>query len=90
MVSVVLRVASFVVFVRAAAYYVRSGPRDGEDLPSFVLFLAGSALLFAAAVISWSADRRRRGLWLIGLSGVLLVVTFAWWRLNVLLERWAS
>jgi hypothetical protein len=88
--SVLLGVASLGLFVRAAGFYLGSGPHDGEDLPSFVMFLAGSALLFAAALIGWSPDRRRRGLWLIGISGVLLIVTFAWWRLNVLLERWAS
>jgi hypothetical protein len=88
--SIILGVASLALFVRGAGYYLGSGPHDGEDLPSFVMFLAGSALLFAAVLIGWSADRRRRGLWLIGVSGVLLVVTFAWWALNVLLERWAS
>ena len=88
--SVVLDVVSIALFVRGFAYYVGSGPHDGEDLPSFVMFLAGSALLFAAVLIGWSTDRRRRGLWLIGVSGVLLGVTFAWWVLNVLLERWAS
>jgi hypothetical protein len=90
--SVVLGVASLALFVRGAGYYLGSGPHDGEDLPSFVMFLAGSAVLFAAVLISWSARLTRRNLWLIGLclSGVLLLMTFAWWAFNVMLERWAG
>ena len=69
-----------------------SGPHDGEDLPSFVMLLAGSAVLFAAVLILWSGRLGRRNLWLVGLclSGVLLLMTFAWWAFNVMLEQWAS
>jgi hypothetical protein len=57
-----------------------------------VMFLSGSAVLFAAVLISWGARLGRRNLWLIGLclSGVLLLMTFAWWALNVALEQWAG
>ena len=88
-VPVVLVLISIAFFIRGLAYYWGTGPHDGEDLPSFVMFLVGSAVLFVAAFIGWSLDRRRRGLWLIGVSGVFLVAAFAWWGLNVLLERWA-
>ncbi len=90
--SVVLGVASLALFVRGVGYYVGSGPHDGEDLPSFVTFLAGSAVLFAAVLISWSPRPGRRRLWVVGLclSGVLLLMAFAWWAFNVMLERWAS
>lgn len=69
-----------------------SGPHDGEDLPSFVMFVAGSAILFIAILAARKSRPVRRRVWLIGLclSGVLVVVTFAWWVLNVMLERWAS
>jgi hypothetical protein len=90
--SVALAVASLALFGRAAGYYVGSGPHDGEDLPSFVVFLAGSAVLFTAVLIFRGARPGRRRLRLIGLclSGLLLVMTSAWWALNVMLERWAS
>jgi len=90
--SVVLGVVSIALFVRGFAYYVGSGPHDGEDLPSFVTFLAASAGLFAALVLSWSSRPGRRTLWIVGscLSGVLLVMTATWWAFNVMLERWAS
>jgi predicted permease len=91
-VPVLLGVVSLALFLRGSGYYLGSGPHDGEDLPSFVIFLAGSAALLAA-VLSWGSARRRwRKLWLIGicLSGVLLLITLAWWVLNVRLERWAS
>ncbi|HEY7476839.1 MAG TPA: hypothetical protein VIB62_01250 [Actinomycetota bacterium] len=88
--SGVLGVASFACFVRGAAYYVGTGPHDGEDLPSFAAFLVGAALLLAAVLIGWSVDRRRRGLWLVVPAGILVLLTFAWWLLNVELERWAS
>ena len=55
MLSVVLGVLSLALSVRGAGYYLGSGPHDGEDLPSFVMFLAGSAVLFAAVLISRSA-----------------------------------
>jgi hypothetical protein len=89
-IAIVVGVASSAFLLRGAALYVGSGPHDGEDIPSFVMLLAASALLLVAVLIGWSADRRRRGLWLIGVSGVLLLVTFAWWAFNVMLERWAS
>jgi hypothetical protein len=90
--SVVLGGASLALFVRGAGYYFGSGPHDGEDLPSFVMFLAASAVLFAAVLVSWSARLGRRNLWLIGLclTGALLLMTFGWWAFNVMLEQWAS
>jgi hypothetical protein len=90
--SVVLGVVSLAFFVRGFGYYVGSGPHDGEDLPSFVTFLAGSTVFFAAVVLSWNARPGRRTLWVVGvcLTGVLLLMTFAWWVLNVMLEHWAS
>ena len=92
MLSVVLGVVSIALFVRGFGYYVGSGPHDGEDLPSFVTFLAGSAALFAAVGISRIARPERRTLWIVGvcLSGVLLLMTSAWWTFNVMLERWAG
>jgi riboflavin transporter FmnP len=90
--AVVLGVVSLALLVRGFGYYVGSGPHDGEDLPSFMTFLAGSAVLFAAVVLSWNARPGRRTQWIVGvcLSGVLLLMTFAWWAFNVMLERWAS
>ncbi len=89
---VVLGVVSLALFVRGVGYYWGSGPGDGEDLPSFVTFLAASAVLFLAVLVSWRPRLTRRGLWIIGLwvSGLLLLMTFGWWALNVELERWAS
>ena len=91
-ISTVLGLVTTALFVRGCAYYWGTGPHDGEDLPSFVMFLAGSAVLCIAVLLGWSPDRRRRKLWLAALSasGILVVVTFAWWALNVMLERWAS
>ncbi len=89
---VLLGVISLALLVRGLGYYWGSGPHDGEDLPSSVMFVAGSAAL-VAAVLSWGSARRRwRSLWLIGIcvAGVLLLMTFAWWVFNVMLERWAS
>jgi Na+/melibiose symporter-like transporter len=90
--SIVLGVVSLALFVRGVGYYVGSGPHDGEDLPSFLTFLAGSAVLFVAVVLSWNARPGRRTVWVVGvcLSGVLLLLMFAWWALNVMLEQWAS
>jgi hypothetical protein len=89
---VVLGVVSLALFVRGVGYYWGSGPGDGEDLPSFVTFLAASAVLFVAVLVSWRPHLTRRGLWITGLcvSGLLLLMTFGWWALNVELERWAS
>jgi hypothetical protein len=61
-------------------------------LPSYVTFLAGSILL-VVAVLSWrSAVVERRSLWIVCIcaSSVLLVVTLAWWWLNLMLGQWAS
>ena len=87
-----LGVASLALFARGAAYYAGSGPHDGDDLPSFVTFLAASTVLFAAVLTSWSPRLERRGRWLVGLciSGGLLVMAFVWWVFNVMLEQWAS
>ena len=89
---VVLSVVSLALFVRGVGYYWGSGPHDGEDLPSFVSFLAASAALFVAVLVSWRPRPTRRGLWITGLcvSAVLLLMTFGWWALNVELERWAG
>ena len=91
-VSAALGLASLALFVRGLAYYWGSGPRDGEDLPSFVMFVAGSAALLAAVLAGLTARRGGRGPWVIGLclSGVVLMTAVAWWALNVMLERWAS
>jgi hypothetical protein len=90
--SVILGVVSIALFVRGFAYYVGSGPHDGEDLPSFVTFMAAAAALFAALLVSRRTRRGRHAPWVVGvsLSGVLLLMTSAWWALNVMLERWAS
>jgi xanthine/uracil permease len=88
----VLGVVSLALFVRGVGYYWGSGPGDGEDLRSFVTFLAASAVLFVAVLVSWRPRLTRRGPWIIGLcvSGLLLLMTFGWWALNVELVRWAS
>jgi drug/metabolite transporter (DMT)-like permease len=90
--SVVLGVVALALFGRGLAYYWGSGPHDGEDLPSFVTFLAGSAVLLAAVLVWWSAHPRRRALALVGLflSGVLVLITSWWWWFNLMLERWAG
>jgi hypothetical protein len=92
MVSLLFGVISIALFLRGWGYYWGSGPHDGEDLPSFVTFVAGSAALSAAVLIGWSENRGHRKLWLTALSvsGVLLLTTCAWWAVNVILERWAS
>ena len=89
---VVLVAVSLALFVRAVGYYWGSGPHDGEDLPSFLTFVAASAVLFFAVLVSWRPHVTRRGLWIIGLcvSGLLLLMTVGWWALNVELERWAG
>ena len=89
---VVLSVASLALFARGTGYYLGSGPHDGEDLPSYVMLLAGSIVLVAAVLSLWSARFERRNLWIVSLcaSSVLLLTTLAWWWLNVMLERWAS
>src|SRR3954447_979491 len=90
--SIVLGVAALALFVRGFAYYTGSGPHDGEDLPSYVVFVAAAAVLFVALLIWWGARPRRRRLSTVALSisGVLLLLTSAWWYVNVMLERWAS
>lgn len=89
---VVLGITSLALFARGAGYYLGSGPHDGEDLPSYVMFLGGSILLVAAPLSSWSARVERRNLWIVCVcaSSVLLVITLAWWWLDVMLEHWAS
>jgi len=88
----VLGVVSLALCVRGVGYYWGPGPGDGEDLPSFVTFLAASVVLFIAVLVSWRPHLTRRGLWISGLcvSGLLLLMAFGWWALNVELERWAS
>jgi drug/metabolite transporter (DMT)-like permease len=89
--SIVLGLVALALFVRGFAYYVGSGPHDGEDLPSFATFVAATAALFVAIAIWWSArPRRRLSIVALSISGVLLVVASAWWYVNVMLERWAS
>lgn len=56
-VPIVLVLVSTALFARGLAYYWGAGPHDGEDLPSFVMFLAGSAVLFVA-VFKRSGRRR--------------------------------
>jgi hypothetical protein len=91
-ISAVLVAASLALFVRGIGYYSGPGPHDGEDLPSLLTFVAGSAALFAAVLVGSTARQGGRGPWVIGLclSGVMLLTTVAWWALNVRLERWAS
>jgi hypothetical protein len=90
-VTIVLGAAACALSVRGWGYYWGSGPHDGEDLRAFATFLEAAALLFAAALAWWGARPRRRAVSLlsIGLPGLLLLSTFAWYVLNVRLERWA-
>jgi hypothetical protein len=91
-VSVVLGLVAIGLLVRGWAYYWGAGPRDGEDIPSYIVLLEGCVLLFAAVLIGWRRDRPHRRVWIALLwgSGVLSALVSAWWSLNVLLERWAS
>lgn len=91
-ISAVLVAASLALFVRGIGYYSGSGPHDGEDLPSLLTFVAGSAALFAGVLVGSTARRGRAGPWVIGLclSGLVLLTTVAWWALNLGLEGWAS
>jgi hypothetical protein len=88
----ILGVASLAFFVRGASYYPGPGPRDGEDLPSYVMFVVGSFLLVGAVLSSRSGRIERRRLWTVCLYGstALLLVASAWWWFNVMLENWAS
>jgi hypothetical protein len=54
--------------------------------------VAGSILLFVAE-LSWrSISVEQRLLWIVCIcaGSALLLVTLAWWWLNVMLERWAN
>ncbi len=89
---VILGLVSLALLLRAVAYYWGDGPHDGEDLPSFLTFLASAAVLLVAVLIGLVGGLRRRNQclhWLV-VSGVLLALAFAWWWLNVMLEQWAS
>jgi hypothetical protein len=85
-------VASLGFFLRGASYYPGPGPRDGEDLPSYVMFVTGSLLLVGAVLSSWSRRIERRRRWKVSLYGstALLLIASAWWWFNVMLANWAS
>jgi len=90
--SIVLGVVSVALFIRGFAYYVGTGPHDGEDFPSFVTLMAGAAALFAAVLISWRPRGGSRTPWVVGVwvSGVLLLMTFGLWALNALVQVWMT
>jgi hypothetical protein len=86
----VLGMVSLALWVRGWGYYWGPGPHDGESFLPLVAFIAGTAFLLAAAVAWLGARPRRRAAWwfAVGLSGLLLLVTSAWWAFHVLAEWW--
>ena len=86
----VLVAISLVLWVRGWGYSWGSGPHDGESRLPLVAFIAGSAVLLAAAVAGLGVRPRRRARWwyAVGLSALLLLLTTAWWAFDVLVERW--
>jgi hypothetical protein len=90
-IAVVAAAISLAFFVRGWGYYWGPGPHDGEDIPSFAMFLVGTIMVFVAA-LAWRGGPRRRAVsWIaLGLSGLLLLATLGWYALNVELEQWAK
>jgi hypothetical protein len=79
--SAILGVVAIALAVRGFAYSWGSGPHDGEDLPSYVTFVAATAVLFVAILLWWSGRPRRRRVSTVALSisGVLLLLATGWW-----------